>query len=248
MKPVQIAVIAALAVPADAAGVEITGYTQCVALVDSNAQAAEQGARDWQTRGGGAAAMHCHALALTALRRYGEAARVLDALARNRDIAAGDRADLFDQAGNAWLLAGQGREAVTSLSAALAARPDDGGILADRARARGVLQDWSGADADLSAALLQDQDRADLLVLRASARWALGRKVDAATDIVRALALYPDYPPALLERGKMKYSAGDRNGARADWKKAAAAGRGDVAAEARRALAALDASPPISAQ
>jgi len=221
------------------AAAEDMTYGDCVAMVSRAPQTAEQRAHDWQTHGGGAAAMHCNALALTALKRYAEAARVLDALSRNREFAAADRAELADQAGNAWLLAGKGSEAAQSFSAALNETPNNIGMLADRSRARALMKDWRGADADLSAAILQDQDRADLLVLRASARWAMDRKADAATDIVRALDLYPDYPPALVERGKMKYSAGDTAGARNDWKKAAASGPSGAAEDAKQFLSQL---------
>ena len=221
------------------ASATVTDYAQCVALVQTNPAQAEEGARAWQNEGGGAAAVHCRALALTALKRYAEAARTLDDLARGQEITDNlQRAALFDQAGNAWMLAGMASNAAQSFSAAIAQSPNDVDILADRARARAMLKDWSGADADLSAALLKDQNRADLLVLRASARWAVGRKADAATDIVRALALYPDYPAALVERGMMKYSAGDMEGARKDWKKAAF-GTGAAADAARRNLEAL---------
>lgn len=212
-------------------------YSDCTAMVDRDARAAEQQAAKWQTHGGGIAAMHCRALALFALKRYDEAARVLDVLGSNRDVPDSDRAELLDQAGAAWMLAGRANEAVMSYSTALTKKPNDMMLLTDRARARGVLMDWRGADADLSAALIQDQNRADLLVLRASARWAMNRKADAATDIVRALEIYPDYPPALLERGKMKYSVGDITGARRDWQKAAASGQGETAADAKRYLA-----------
>jgi tetratricopeptide (TPR) repeat protein len=214
-------------------------YDDCVAMVDRSPATAEKKAAAWQTHGGGGAAMHCHALALYALQRYDEAARVLDALGRNRDVPDGDRASLFDQAGSAWLLAGKANEAVSSFTAALADKPNDLSLLSNRARARGLVKDWKGADADLSAALIQDQNRADLLVLRASARWALGRKADSASDIVRAFEIYPDYPPALVERGKMKISIGDANGARKDWQKAAATGRGQTAADAKRYLSEL---------
>ena len=149
----------------------------------------------------------------------------------------GGRASLFEQAGSAWLLAGRPRDAVQSLSAALADAPGDQSALSDRARARGLLKDWKGAEADLSAVLTQDQNRADLLVLRASTRWAESKKADAASDIVRALEVYPDYPPALLERGKMKYSAGDVVGASKDWQRAATSGQGETAAEAKQFLA-----------
>jgi len=227
-------------VPLPAAASEtVTDYAQCVALVQTNPAQAEVGARAWQNDGGGAAAVHCRALALTALKRYAEAARALDDLARGPEITDNlQRAALFDQAGNAWMLAGMASNAAQSFSAAITQSPNDVDMLADRARARAMLKDWSGADADLSAALLKDQNRADLLVLRASARWAVGRKADAATDIVRALALYPDYPAALVERGMMKYSAGDMEGARKDWKKAAF-GTGAAADAARRNLEAL---------
>jgi tetratricopeptide (TPR) repeat protein len=221
----------AMALSAPAAAEDMT-YGDCVAMVSRSPQTAEQRAQAWQTHGGGAAAMHCNALALTALKRYAEAARVLDALSRNREFSAADRGDLADQAGNAWLLAGKPGEAIQSFTAALGAQPNDIGTLADRARARALQKDWKGADADLSAAIFQDQNRADLLVMRASARWAMNRKDGAATDIVRALELYPDYPPALVERGKMKYSANDVAGARHDWK-VAASGQGEAAQEAK---------------
>ncbi len=226
-----------LAVTAGPAVGEDMTYSDCVAMVDRSPQTAERKSAAWQTHGGGAAAMHCHALALFGLKRYDEAARVLDALGRNRDVPPGGRASLFEQAGSAWLLASRPRDAVQSLSAALADSPGDQSALSDRARARGLLKDWKGAEADLNAVLLQDQNRADLLVLRASTRWAQNKKADAASDIVRALEVYPDYPPALLERGKMKYSAGDVGGASKDWQRAATSGQGETAAEAKRFLA-----------
>lgn len=231
-----VVVFVALAVPALAQ--EMT-YPDCVAMVDRAPATAEKKAAAWQVSGGGAPAMHCHAMALYALRRYDEAARVLDALGRNRDVPSEERASLFDEAGSAWMFAGKPLQAVQSYTAALAEKPNDLSLLAARARARGVVKDFKGADADLSAALAQDINRADLLVLRASARWALGRKADAATDVVRALQVYPDYPPALVERGKMKYSAGDVAGAKHDWQKAAASGQGQTAADAKRYLSDL---------
>jgi len=230
------AVMAACAVPACAAPVTVTSYPQCVSLVERNAAAAEESARDWQTHGGGVAAMHCNALALSALHKYGDAARILDTLARNRELDNVQRGKLFDQAGNAWLLAGQAGNAEQSFSDGLSDSPRDMTLLVDRAHARAALKNWRGVDADLSAALLQDQNRADLLVLRASARWVLGRRADAATDLVRALTIYPDYPPALVERGRIKFSVGDTMGARKDWQKAAASGQGQAAVDARHYL------------
>ncbi|GAA0562476.1 hypothetical protein [Rhizomicrobium electricum] len=226
-------VLLAFAAPAMA---EDMTYDDCVAMVDRSPATAEKKSAAWQVHGGGAAAMHCHALALYALQRYDEAARVLDALGRNRDVPAAGRSALFDEAGSAWLAADKPGQAVTSFTAALADKPNDLGLLSSRARARGLIRDWRGAESDLSAALAQDANRADLLVLRASSRWAQGNKTGAAADIVRSLEVYPDYPPALVERGKMKYSAGDLAGAKRDWQSAAARGQGRTAADAKRYL------------
>lgn len=226
-------VLLAFAAPALA---EDMTYDDCVAMVDRSPATAEKKAAAWQVHGGGAAAMHCHALALFGLQRYDDAARVLDALGRNRDVPAGDRSALFDEAGSAWLAAGKPGQAVTSFTAALADKPNDLSLLSSRARARGLIRDWRGAESDLSAALAQDANRADLLVLRASTRWAQGNKNGAAADIVRSLEIYPDYPPALVERGKMKYSAGDLGGAKRDWQSAATRGQGRTAADAKRYL------------
>ena len=193
-------------------------YARCLDMVKRDASRALEAAQAWRGAGGGAAALHCSALALTALRRYPEAAQQLDEAAH--DAMAGDaglRAELLDQAGNAWMLAGRADKAVASLSGALAFSPNDADLLFDRARARGLAHDWAGADGRSSAIIAQDSNRADVLVLRASARHAEGRKADARADLERALGVYPDYPEALVERGALKLEAGDKAGAAADW-------------------------------
>lgn len=238
LKCAAVVVLVGCALPA--AAQDMT-YDDCVAMVDRSPATAEKKAAAWQTHGGGGSAMHCHALALYALQRFDEAARVLDALGRNPDVPSAGKAMLFEEAGAAWMAAGKPGQAVHSITAALADKPGDLALLASRARARGLVKDWNGAETDLSAALAQDMNRADLLVLRASARWAEGHKADAASDIVRALEVYPDYPPALVERGKMKFSAGDLAGAKKDWQKAAASGQGQTAADAKRYLSELQA-------
>lgn len=215
---------------------DFSDYNGCVRLTQKNPNKALAEASEWQAGGGGAPSTHCLALAMIALRRYGDAALRLDKLGAAKDVTDfRERAALYDQAGNAWLLANQPRKAVASFSSALALTPGDVDIHAGRARARALMKDWYGADADLTAAIQMDQDRADLLSLRANARRALGHRTEAAADILRALTVYPDYPAALVERGSMKYEAGDRNGARKDWQKAAR-GRGEAAEAARRLL------------
>jgi tetratricopeptide (TPR) repeat protein len=223
-------------------------YERCLVLVKSNARDAASAAEAWHGAGGGAASLHCEALALTALHRYAEAAVRLDQAAM---IAPGAQRDLrialYDQAGNAWLLAGSPEKAEASLDTAVALSPRDEDILFDRARARAARKDWSGAESDLTRLLTLDGDRADAWVLRASARHAEGRRAEASADLGHALAVYPDYPEALVERGTMKLETGDTNGARADWQTVIHdAPNGDAANAARQHLADMAIAPPAA--
>lgn len=197
-------------------------YDRCLQLVRRNPQSALDAAIVWQGNGGDGAAAHCVALALVSLKRYAEAAAGLDRLGHQNVGGNAERASLFDQAGNAWLLAGRGADAIASFSSALALVPRDPDLLADRARAAALLRDWRAAENDLSAALAQDSNRADLFVLRASTRRAMGRKADARADLEHALRIVPNYPEALLERGELRFQSGDQNGAKADWQKVVA--------------------------
>jgi tetratricopeptide (TPR) repeat protein len=219
-------------------------YERCLSLIKRNAREAADSAEMWHTLGGGAPALHCEALALVSLRRYADAGVKLDQAALSESPAQKNfRIALFDQAGNAWLLAGDAQKAEASINSALALAPKDEDILFDRARARAARKNWSGAEADLSALLSLDANRADALVLRASARHAEGHKPQADADIARALQVYPDYPEALVERGAMKYEAGDAAGAKADWELAARdAPNGDAGAAARQHLADMNAA------
>lgn len=220
-------------------------YARCLELGKRNAGTAIDQANGWYADGGGAAALHCEALALVELKRYAEAGQKLELAARlGAAMKAGERAELLDQAGNAYLLAGQGEKADSAFTAALSLAPENEDVLADRARARGQRKDWSGAEADLSALLSLDPNRADALVLRASARHAQGRKLDADADIAHALDIDPDYPEALLERGNFKLQAGDSAGARSDWQRVVSVAPGtDTAATAQAHLDALQAKP-----
>ena len=241
--------------PADAAGVSmlddpsLTGasrYERCLTLAKESAHDAVSAADAWHNAGGGAAALHCEALALTGLHRYAEAAVKLDQAAMVAPGAEHDlRIALYDQAGNAWLLAGNAEKAEAAFNTAVILSPGDEDILFDRARARAARHDWSGAESDLTRLLQLDGDRADAWVLRASARHAEGRRAEASADIAHALAVYPDYPEALVERGTMKLESGDANGARADWQTVIHdAPNGDAANAARQHLADMTTAPP----
>jgi len=209
-------------------------YEHCLASVKRDPAAALSEAESWSTERGGAASLHCAALALVELKRYAEAAQTLENAARiTAGVAA--RAQIFDQEGNAWLLAGDAAKADAALTEAVTLAPRDEDILADRARARGATNNWSAAIDDLNAVLALDPDRADAYVLLASALHAEGRKQEARADIAHALALYPGYPEALVERGAMRLESGDSAGARADWEEAAREAPQSDAGQAARA-------------
>ncbi|MBV9330515.1 MAG: hypothetical protein JOZ55_03070 [Alphaproteobacteria bacterium] len=214
---------------------EAERYQRCLDETRSDASTAYEQALAWHDAGGGAAAVHCSALALVQLKQYAEAAFKLDQLAHSPESGeAGLRAELLDQAGNAWMLAGQSRNAEAALSAAIDLDPSADSF-GDRARARAQARNWTGAETDLGVALSKDSFRADFLVLRASARHALGKKKEARDDIEQALRIDPHYADALVERGGMKLEEGDRAGARADWQIVLATQPKSAAADSARA-------------
>lgn len=222
-------------------------YQNCLLLTRSEPDRALNAALDWE-KSGNAAGTHCAAMALVMLHRYPEAAIKLDKLARATSGAT-DSAELYDQAGNAWLLARKPADANASFSSAIALLPGDTDLLADRARAYALATNWKSADADLTAALAKSPNRADLYVLRASARHALGRKADARADIDQALRVQPNNADAMEERGELKMEAGDSAGAKADWQTVVAQSpHSDAASAARQNLASVaqPATPPAA--
>lgn len=223
-----------------------TRYERCLSLAHSNPSLAYDAATRWN---GGAPAIHCSAVALINLKRYTEAASRLDKLAHDKtNGTAPDRATLYDQAGNAWLLAKRAEKADASFSAGLMLAPGDPDLLSDRARAKALAKDWNAADQDLSMALARDPSNAEFFVLRASARHALGRKSDAHADLEQALHLKPNFAEALLERGNLEAEEGNTAGAKSDWQAASdAEPRSAAGMEARQRLANLQPKAAVPA-
>jgi tetratricopeptide (TPR) repeat protein len=216
-------------------------YRSCLSASSLNPTVALADAEAWSKSGGGVPAQHCAALALVNLKRYGEAGLRLDHLAADRGVPdMSFRSALYDQAGNAWLLAGDGARAVQSFSAALALSAGDADLFADLARAQAMRRDWHEVDLDLNAALQLSPRRADLLVLRASARRALQRYAEANADIEQALKLKPGDSDALVERGLLRKQLGDLNGARRDFQAALKTASGETAVQAKENLEALN--------
>jgi tetratricopeptide (TPR) repeat protein len=219
-------------------------YRRCLDLARSTPETALTEAEDWRSAGGGFPAAHCAAVALFGLKRYAEAARRFEELAgammqRRPELRAG----ALEEAGQAWLLAGNPGAARAAFDAALRFTPGDVELHIDRARAHGAAGAWRDAVADLDAALKLAPDRADALVYRASAWRQLGELDRARADVGRALELVPDQVEGHLERGNIRRLDGDIAGARVDWEEVERLAPGTPAANSAAAnLAALAAA------
>src|SRR6516162_8259501 len=227
-------------------------YDRCLQLAKQNPGAAQSLAQTWHERGGAHPADHCAALALFGLKRYKEAATRLEALAQAMTTApAGLRADVFDQAGQAWLLAGDPVRAYAAAGQALGLQPNDPELLLDRAEAAAAVGYYDKAVADLDHVLKTDPKRTEALIYRASANRALDRLDAALADVEKALSQAPNSVPGLLERGNIRRLNGDLSGARADWERIGQLAPGtqaDMAAKANiERLDRKDPAPPANA-
>jgi tetratricopeptide (TPR) repeat protein len=206
------------AVPRVADGPE---YELCLGLLRQDPEHARGFAESWEARsGGGEGARHCGALALLALGEPERAAERLEQLGRASGASAAARASVLAQAGQAWMMAGDGSRAFGATTMALVLAPDDLELLLDRAVALGTLGRYAEALEDVNRVLGLDADRVEAWVFRAAAHRRLDRVDQAAEDVARALALAPENAEALLERGIIRQLTGDTAGARADWEMA----------------------------
>ena len=215
---------------------EAASYERCMKLARHDPGAGEKLALAWHEHGGAHPADHCAAVALIGLKQYREAATRLEALAQSMTTApAGLRAEVLDQAGQAWGLAGDPVRAYAAAGAAVALQPNDLDLLIDRAAAAAAVGYLDKAVADLDQVLKADPRRIDALTYRASANRALDRLDPALVDVEKALALAPSSVPALLERGNLRRLKGDGAGARQDWERVgqlAPGSQADMAAKA----------------
>ena len=220
-------------------------YRACTARIRTDAEGAVAAANAWRGEGGGLAARQCLGLALAALERWAPAATAFEQAAREAE-AAGDsrRADLWVEAGNAWVAAGDGGRALTAFDAALLAPnlTDElrGEVHLDRGRAQVAL----GND----AAARGEVDRALQLVPNDPFAWylsaALARRQNdlarAGTDIARARSLAPASPDILLLAGTLAGLAGNMAEAERLYRQVAqAAPDSDAGRQAAASLATL---------
>ena len=209
--------IAALIVPfallqADAAPSPIAArFDQCVALIDSDPARAYEEGMAWAAEAQSLYAYRCAAMALVAQNRFDDGARRLESLATALNPAESAlRAELFSQAGNAWLLAREPARARSSFTRAIVTVESDPpqlpDLLIDRARAYAMERDWRLAEEDLSRALDIRADDALALRLRASTRMHQRSFQLAEADALAATRLEPDNVDNFLVLGHVRES------------------------------------------
>ena len=194
----------------------IPTYDGCIATAQSAPGSALTMADDWFANGGGDAARHCRAMALAALGSFDEASRAVEKLAQGTaDPAA--RADLYSQAGDFRMAAGDAATARALFGQALALVPDTVEALDGRARAAAAQRDFAGAITDLNRLLWLTPNDSEALSLRAAARRQSGDRAGARADADAAIAADPGSAVAFFERGAVRAVTGDLEGARGDW-------------------------------
>jgi tetratricopeptide (TPR) repeat protein len=169
-------------------------FQQCVALIDQDAERAYEEGMAWAAEGQALNAYRCAALALIGQNRYDEGARRLESLATAANPADGAmKAELFAQAGNAWLLAREPARAVSAFTRSIVTLAPDAqalpDVLIDRARAYAMEGDYRHAEEDLSAALDKRPNDGLALRLRATARMNQRAFDLAEADARQALTL-----------------------------------------------------------
>lgn len=195
-------------------------YDHCLELIEAKPEEALAYAQKWAEAAGpkNMAPLHCQSLALNALGRHEEAARMLSTVALGMtDAPRADQAEAFAQVSDAWFVAGDTKRARVAIDQALALNPTVG-YLMERANIRAVDADWAGVREDVSLVLSEEPNSVDALVLRASASRNLGHVASALADANRAVDIAPHNLSALLERGRTRAASMDMVGARADWK------------------------------
>ncbi|MFZ4121056.1 MAG: hypothetical protein ACOYKM_05265 [Caulobacterales bacterium] len=179
--------------------------TSCVARIETAAEAAYEDGMQWSSETRRPAGWRCAAMALIEMGRVGEGARRLEALGSPPDAGPPNmRAEILSQAGNAWLMAGDGLRAQATFSRAIQIMASDpevsADLLIDRARAFAMQGDWRLSEEDLSRSLDLRPNDPLALRLRAVARMnqnafdlaeadAQAAALQAPTDIETLLVL-----------------------------------------------------------
>jgi tetratricopeptide (TPR) repeat protein len=203
---IALAIVQALAAtgPQAAAPQDQARLDACIAQVETDADAAYESAMAWAREEHAREARWCAAQALVKIGRVEEAARRFDGLGADQGWAEDNRLDSYSQAGNAWLLAGDGAKAKASFDNAVRMSESHPDALIDRARALAMLRDWPRAEEDLNTALDKRANDALALLLRATVRMNRGAYDLAVKDAEDATRADPRNVDALLVLGQTR--------------------------------------------
>lgn len=195
-------------------------YTECMTLARREPLKALPTAEKWMGEGGGLGARHCVAIAMFGAGRFEPAASQLEAIAR--DVAAdrpGLRAEVYAQAGQAWMEANRADDAARVQSLALGLKSNDPDLWIDRGLSYAAIRAWPRAISDFDRALELRPKDVETLVLRAASWRNAGDPRKALEDAQYALRIAPDHSEGLLERGFAYLALNDRTAASADFSK-----------------------------
>lgn len=180
-------------------------YDDCIALLDEDKDIGRIAARQWFADGGGAAALHCLALADLAAGYPKLAALRLEELAKRHD--AGDhavRARILSQSAQAWLEAEETTHAEQAIEAAFAQAPEAVELELTAAKVYAANERWQAVVDAVTRAENAGFAEIETYILRAKGYMALTNFHAAAEDIVRALKIDPFDIDALVLRGELK--------------------------------------------
>jgi tetratricopeptide (TPR) repeat protein len=220
-------------------------YRDCLALTRTAPERAAGQAQAWLGSGGGLMAAQCLGLALSAQEKWPEAAAAFEAAAKDAESRQDRRrGDLWVEAGNARLAAGDPAAARKAFDSALATKmlaPQlEGEVQLDLARAAAALGDPASARAHI--------DKGLALVPKDAFAWylsaALARKQNdlalAREHIAKAVALGPDDSAILLEAGNIAGLSGEKEAALGLYERAARSAPDSEAGKAARAAIAAN--------
>jgi tetratricopeptide (TPR) repeat protein len=212
----------------------------CAALLKEDPARALELANGRILQGGGFSAKQCAALAFAALGKWPAAAAAFEQAAREADHDELDvAADLWVQAGNAHLAAGQPQQAVGALDAALLSGRlsglAGGEAHLDRARAQVALGRLDEARIDMDDALRLVPEDPLAWLLSASLARRMGELDRAGKDIGEAARLSPDDASVALEAGRIALASGSAGAARVAFEGAIKVQPGSDAAKAAQA-------------
>lgn len=189
-------------------------YRRCTEQVGTDPARAIEAANAWLAAGGSLYARQCLGLAYVALERWAPAATVYEQAAVEVPPAQSAlAADLWVQAGNAWIAGGEAARGVQAFDRALATPGlvDElrGEVHLDRARALVALNDSVGARTDIDRGIQLVPSDPFAWYLSAALARREGNLTRARSDINRALELSPDSPDVQLLAGTLAGLAGD---------------------------------------